>query len=346
MAKRDYYETLGLSKGASADEIKRAYRKLARKHHPDVNPDDKKAEDRFKETSEAYEVLSDKTKREQYDQMGHSAFSSGAGQGGFGGRSGFGGGGFDFGDIFGDMFGQGRSASGPRRGSDLEYELGVTFVEAVQGIQKEINFRRNAPCKKCGGQGHERGKGGICNTCGGQGSLNVKLGPIATRQPCHSCSGTGRQTGPTCTDCGGTGGKPSSEKLRVKIPAGVTTGSKVRIAGKGEAGKFGGNPGSLYIKVRVAQDKRFKRSGNDVVTTIELPLYTALMGGQAMVETLNDPVKMKIPAGTQNGQRFRIKGKGVPGKGDLYAETNINIPKKLGDETRKTLEQLKEELGG
>ncbi len=345
MAKRDYYEILGLSKGASADEIKRAYRKLARKNHPDVNQDDKGAEDRFKETSEAYEVLSDKTKRQQYDQMGHAAFGPGAGPGG--GRGGFGGGGgFDFGDIFGDMFGQGRAASGPRRGSDLEYELGVTFAEAVQGTRKEINFRRNAPCQKCGGQGHERGKGGICNTCGGQGSVNVRLGPISTRQPCHRCEGTGRQAGPACTDCGGTGTKPASEKLRVNIPVGVETGSKVRIAGKGEAGKYGGNPGSLYIKVRVAADKRFKRSGNDVITTVNLPLYTALMGGEAMVETLNDPVKMKIPAGTQNGQRFRIKGKGVPGKGDLYAETSVEIPKKLDEETKYALEQLKEELGG
>jgi molecular chaperone DnaJ len=342
MAKRDYYEILGISKGASADEIKRAYRKLARKYHPDVNPGDKAAEDRFKELSEAAEVLSDKSKRQQYDQMGHAAFGQGAGQGGFG----QGGGGFDFGDIFGDMFGQGRGASGPRKGSDLEYELGITFTEAVQGTQKEINFRRNAPCQKCGGQGHERGKGGICATCRGQGSVNVKLGPIATRQSCHSCGGTGRQSGPACTDCRGTGGKPASEKLRVTIPAGVETGSKVRISGKGEAGKYGGSPGSLYIKVRALDDPRFKRSGDDVVTTVNLPLYTALIGGRAVVETLTDPVKMKIPAGTQNGQRFRIKGKGVPGKGDLYAETNIEIPKELDDETREKLKELKGKLGG
>jgi len=360
MAKKDYYEILGLKKGAGDEEIKKAYRKLARKYHPDVNPGDEKAEERFKELSEAYEVLRDKEKREQYDRFGHSAFGQGgpgAGGpgGGFGGAQwGGGGGGFDFGDIFGDIFsgqggggfgGMGRAQAGPRKGTDLEYELEVGFAESVLGTQKEISFRRNAPCDQCSGKGYQAGKGGAtCPECNGRGQVEVRMGPIATRQQCPRCNGTGRMPGPPCPKCGGSGKMAAAERIRVKIPAGVVTGSKVRLSKKGEAGSGGAPPGDLFIKVKVAPDKRFTRQGDDVVTTARVGLADALLGGEVTIDTLTDKVRMKVPPGSQNGQRFRIKGKGVPGKGDLYAELAVEIPKELDDETRATLEGIRDKL--
>ncbi len=348
MAKKDYYEILGLKKGASEAEIKKAYRRMARKHHPDVNPGDKASEEQFKQTSEAYEVLSDSGKRKQYDRFGHARPGAG-GPGGGPGMGGFQWSGnsadFDFSSIFGDMFGGGPAArQGPRRGSDLEYELTISFTDAVNGAERQINYRRNAPCAKCSGQGHTAGSGGVCPQCNGRGSLAVRMGPIATNQPCPSCGGSGRTQGPVCTGCGGSGSSQSTEKLKVKIPAGVDTGSKVRISSKGESGSAGGRPGDLFIRIAVAPDERFIRQGNDIVTIVNVGLADALLGGETMVPTLTDPVRMKIPAGAQSGQRFRIKGKGVPGKGDLYAELKINIPKKLDEETIATLETLKDKL--
>ncbi|RMG94885.1 MAG: molecular chaperone DnaJ [Candidatus Dadabacteria bacterium] len=349
-AKRDYYEVLGVGRNASADEIKKAYRKLARKYHPDVNPGNKEAEERFKEISEAYDVLSDPEKRAQYDAMGHAAFGQGAGagagprweefrSGGFGG--------FDFSDLFSDLFGEtaGFRPSGPRKGTDLEYEMTVSLTEAVKGTEKEISFRRNAPCDACGGSGYKPGAGGgTCPRCGGRGVVRSSRGVISVQQSCPACRGTGRTPGPACERCAGRGTVPRAERIRVRIPAGVTEGSRVRVAGKGEAGASGGAPGDLYIRVHVAPDPRFRREGNDLVTPVDVDLLDALLGGTVEVPTLDGPVRMKVPAGTQNGQRFRIRGKGVPGKGDLYAEVRVKIPRRLDPEVRKVLEGLRGKL--
>ncbi len=351
MAKRDYYEVLGVKRGATEDELKKAYRKLARRYHPDVNPGDKAAEEKFKEISEAHEVLADPEKRKQYDALGHAAFE-GFRPGPGGGREGFGGGfgpgaGFDFSDLFGDLFGQGggfRPAS-PRRGADLEYEMEVGFREAVLGTEKEISYRRSAPCPECSGKGYQAGTGGgACPQCGGQGRVNLQRGPISLQQACPRCRGTGRLPGTPCAKCSGRGTEPKPERIRVHIPAGVDEGSRVRVAGKGEAGPDGGSPGDLFIRVHVHPDPRFRREGEDLVTTVELPVLDALLGGTVLVPTLGEAVRMKVPAGTQNGQRFRLKGKGVAGRGDLYAQVEVQVPRKLDADVKQTLEGLRGRL--
>lgn len=354
MAKKDYYEVLGVKKTASEDEIKKAYRKLARKYHPDHNPGDKASEDKFKELSEAYEVLTDTEKRRNYDSFGHAGpgFGQGGGPGGF--AWGQGGGGFDWGrggaefdmsDVFGNLFGGGKQTRGPERGGDLEYELEITFSDAINGAQKEISFRHDKTCEKCGGQGHEASKSDkTCISCQGAGSVQMRIGPIQTRQPCGDCGGSGRERGPDCPECRGSGAKAASERIRFKIPAGVDTGSKIRIHGKGGAGVKGGPQGDLYIVMRVLPDERFRRQGDDLVTTVLVPLSDALLGGETLVHTLTETVRMKIPAGAQNGQRFRIKGKGVPGKGDLYAELAVHIPRNLDETTIRVLEGIRDKL--
>ncbi len=351
MAKRDYYEVLGLKKGASEEEIKKAYRKLARKYHPDVNPGDKAAEEKFKEISEAHEVLTDADKRRQYDTMGHAGFE-GFRPGGTGGWEGFqgtnfGGAGFDFSDLFGDLFGQGGGGrrAGPRPGADLEYEMEVEFREAVLGNEKEISYQRSAACATCSGRGYQSGTGGgTCTQCGGRGRVNVQRGPISLQQPCPRCRGTGQLPGTPCSTCSGRGTVPQAERIRVRIPAGVDEGSRVRLAGKGEAGRDGGGPGDLYIRVHVRPDPRFRREGSDLVTSVEVPLLDAVLGGTVMVPTLAEAVRMKVPAGTQNGQRFRLKGKGVAGKGDLYAEVTVQIPRDISPEVKRTLEELRGQI--
>lgn len=352
MAKRDYYEVLGIKRGASEDELKKAYRKLARKYHPDVNPGDKAAEEKFKEISEAHEVLTDPEKRKQYDALGHAAFEGfrpgaggsreGFGTGGFGG-----GGGFDFSEVFGDLFGQGGGfhSAGPRRGADLEYEMEVDFREAVLGAEKEISYRRSAPCSACSGRGYQPGTGGgACPQCGGRGRVALQRGPISLQQACPQCRGSGRLPGAPCTQCGGKGSEPRAERIRVHIPAGVDNGSRVRLAGKGEAGPDGASPGDLFIRVRVRPDPRFRREGDDLVAAVEVPLLDALLGGTVLVPTLDDAVRMKVPAGTQNGQRFRFKGKGVAARGDLYAQVEVQVPRKLDADVRTTLEGLRGRL--
>lgn len=351
MTKRDYYEVLGVGKNATESEIKKAYRKLARKYHPDVNPGDKVAEEKFKEISEANEIVSDPEKRKKYDALGHAAFDPSGGSANWqdfarGGAEGFGGG-FDFTDLFGDLLGRGGGgrAAGPRQGSDLEYELEIDFREAVLGAEKEIAYHRSSPCESCGGSGQRAGgAAGACPQCKGSGRLRAQRGPVPLQQACPSCRGTGKAPGPPCPSCGGRGARPKAEKMRVRIPAGVDTGSKVRLTAKGEAGRDGGGPGDLYILVSVRPDPVLRRQGSDVVTTARVGVLDALLGGTVTVPTLEEPVKMKVPAGTQNGQRFRIKGKGVPGKGDLYAEILVDIPKTIDDETRATLEGLRGRL--
>jgi molecular chaperone DnaJ len=355
MAKRDYYDVLGVKRGTSDDEVKKAYRRLARKHHPDVNPGDKAAEEKFKEISEAYEILSDPEKRKQYDTLGHAAFEGFQPGGGAGwqdfARQGFGGStsgaGFDFGDLFGDLFGESRGfrPSGPRKGADLEYEMEVDFQEAVLGAEKEISYRRSAPCTDCAGKGYRPGTGGgTCPQCGGSGRVRSQRGPMVMQQPCSQCRGSGRLGGTPCSTCGGGGSVPKPERIRVKIPAGIDTGSKVRVASKGEAGADGGSPGDLYIRVRVRPDARFSRQGSDLITTVTVPLLDAVLGGTTLVPTLGESVRMKIPAGTQNGQRFRLRGKGVKDKGDLYAEIHVEIPTELDPDVKTTLEGMRGRL--
>jgi molecular chaperone DnaJ len=352
MAKRDFYEILGVPRGASTTDIKKAYRKLARKYHPDVNPGDKSSEEKFKEISEANEILSDAEKRKKYDALGHAAFDGSGGGPGWqdfarGAGAEGGGRGFDFTDLFGDLLGRGAGgrAGGPRQGADLEYEMEIDFRDAVLGAEKEISYHRSSPCESCGGAGYSPGTGGgSCTQCGGSGRIRSQRGPIAMQQVCSRCRGTGRLPGTACPTCGGRGARPKAEKIRVRIPAGVDTGSKVRLASKGEAGGDGGPPGDLYIVISVRPDPTLRRQGNDVVTSARVGVLDALLGGSVNVSTLGEPVKMKIPAGTQNGQRFRIKDRGVPGKGDLYAEIQVDIPKVIDETTRKTLEGLRGKL--
>lgn len=353
MAKRDYYEVLGVKRAASADEIKKAYRKLARKYHPDVNPGDKSAEEKFKEISEAYEVLSDAEKKKQYDTMGHAGFEGFRAGGGpppgwenFA-RQGFGtgssGGGFDFSDLFGDLFGGSAGfRAGPRKGADLEYEMEIDFQESILGVEKEISYRHSTPCETCSGRGFQPGTGGgPCPRCSGSGRVQAQRGRVSVQQPCPQCRGSGKTPGTTCPACGGQGAVPKMERMRVRIPAGVEEGSRIRLSGKGEAGPDGGAPGDLYIRVRVRPDPRFKRQDGDLVTTVHVPMLDALLGGIVEVPTLGEPVRMKIPPGTQNGQRFRLRGKGVGGKGHLYAEAHVVIPKQLDPEVKETFESLR-----
>jgi molecular chaperone DnaJ len=354
MSRKDYYELLGVQKGATDDEIKKAFRKLARKHHPDVNPGNKASEEKFKEISEAYEVLSDKEKREKYDRFGHEGF--GAGQsgpypGGGGGYQWTGGGGqgFDFSDIFGDLFGGGGGGGTTRRsrGEDHEYDLEIPFSESILGAEKEISIQRNVSCGVCGGSGYtSTGNGQVCPDCGGRGSVEMRMGPMVTRQPCHRCKGKGRLPGPPCKECSGRGTVPKKERLRVKIPPGVESGSKVRVPGHGEPGLNGGPSGDLFLAIRVRPDERFHREGDDIVTRVRIPLPDALLGGFALVPTLGEAVRMKVPPGIQNGQRLRIKDKGVPGRGHLYAEVFVEIPKKLSPETVEALEKIRDQLKG
>jgi len=353
MSKQDYYKTLGVQKNADADQIKKAYRKLARKYHPDVNPGDKASEEKFKEISEAYEVLSDAEKRKQYDSFGHSAFDASQrtqwGGGGFGG--GFGGtpfeADFDLSDLFGGIFGGGAGAASSRakrrrRGEDVEYGLEISFSEAILGTEKEISFSRSAACETCSGQGFQPGtQGGPCVACAGTGRVRANRGPIAVQQTCSRCGGTGKLPGATCSACNGSGTKQKTERIKVRIPAGVDTGSKVRLAGKGEAGNAGAPAGDLFIRIKVKPDARFERRENDIITKVHIPLLDALLGGQVLVPTLTDTVRMKIPAGTQNGQRFRIKGRGVLNKGDLFAEAAVDIPKELPADVKETLQGLR-----
>lgn len=349
MAKQDYYNILGIQKTADAAEIKKAYRKLARKYHPDVNPGDKASEEKFKEISEAYEILSDVEKRKQYDSFGHAAFdpSQRTHGGGFGG--GFGGTGFDadfdLSDLFGGIFGGGAETSRrgrPRKGADMEFVLEIAFSDAVLGAEKEIAFSRAAACEACSGQGFKPGtQGGPCIACAGSGRVRANRGPIAIQQTCSRCGGSGKLPGAPCGACGGAGTKQKSERIKVRIPAGVDTGSKIRLAGKGEASKGNAPPGDLFIRIQVKGDPRFERRDNDIITRVHIPLLDALLGGEVLVPTLTDTVRMKIPAGTQNAQRFRLKGRGVQNKGDLFAEAVIDIPKKLSSDVRETLQGLR-----
>jgi molecular chaperone DnaJ len=344
-SKRDYYEVLGVGRSASAEEVKKAYRKLALKHHPDRNPGDRSAEERFKEASEAYQVLSDPERRAQYDRFGHAAFEQGGGFGGFD----FSAGGFEdiFSDIFGDFFGTGRRArSRSRRGEDLRYDLEIDFEEAVFGAEKTIRVPRLSPCTACNGLGTRDGAPReTCRSCHGSGQLRYQQGLFSIAKTCGQCHGQGSVIGNPCRSCAGSGVKQTEQTLNVRIPAGVDTGSRLKLRGEGERGHNGAVAGDLYVVLHVREHPLFRREGNDVVCEVPIGFPQAALGAEIDVPTPYGKVKMKIPAGTQSGRVFRLKGKGFPdlrghGHGDTLARVVIETPKKLSARQRELLEEF------
>lgn len=340
MASRDYYEVLGIQKGASDDEIKRAFRKLAIKYHPDKNQGDKEAEQKFKEINEAYQVLSDPEKKAQYDQFGTVDPGAGFGAGGFGG--------FDFSDMggFGDIFdtffgggGSGRRRNGPVRGNDIEYTLNLTFEEAIFGVEKEITITRSENCDHCHGSGAEPGTNKkTCPTCNGTGQMRVQrqtpFGNFVSQSTCDKCNGTGEIIDTPCKECRGKGNVRKSRKITVNIPAGVDTGNVMPLRGQGEHGLRGGSAGDLYVRINVTPSKVFTRKGNDVYIDTHISMAKAALGTEITVTTVDGNVKYTVPAGTQSGTMFRLKGKGIPrvnssGRGDQYVKVIVDIPKSL-----------------
>ena len=354
MNKRDYYEVLGVSKSASQDEIKSAFRKLAKKYHPDVSkePD---AEAKFKEVQEAYAVLSDSDKRKQYDQFGHAAFDgAGAGQSGFGGGfSGFDFNGFDYGDIFDNIFdgiggfGRRNSSNRARRGSDSLMAMKLTFEEAVFGCKKEIFLDVIEDCDNCNGKG---GFGeSTCDNCHGSGTVTSEqhtiFGSFLSKTTCSKCGGTGKTYERTCTSCHGTGRVKKNKKLEIKVPAGVDTGTRLKLSGKGDAGSNGGANGDLYIEFRVSDHEFFERDENDIYMEVPITITEAILGCKKEVPTLYGNVTLTIPAGSESGDKHRMKGKGIDNqathqKGDMYVVLKIVTPKKLSRDQKKLLEEL------
>ena len=354
MSKRDFYEVLGVDKNADEREIKKAYRKLAMKYHPDRNSDDPDAEEKFKEASMAYEVLSDKDKRSAYDRMGHAAFENGMGGGGFGGA---GAGNFQdiFGDIFGnfgDIFGQSRGGGRQRRGSDLRYVIELTLEEAVRGCKKEISFTAPAPCETCDGKGAKNASDiQTCSTCNGHGQVRMQQGFFAVQQTCPNCGGTGQEIKNPCNDCHGSGVKEKSRTLEVSIPAGVDDGDRVRLAGEGEAGGSGVQNGDLYVEVRVKEHPVFKRQGADLYMDVPVSITDAALGKEVEIPTLDGKVKIKVAEGTQSGKLLRVRGKGVTPvrttmKGDLICRIMVETPVNLTREQKDLLRQFQDTLDG
>ena len=356
--KRDYYEVLGLSKGASADDIKKAYRSLAKKYHPDMNPGDKDAEAKFKEVNEAYAVLSDDEKRQKYDQFGHAAFdpASGAGYGGFGGFEG----GFDFSDLFSSFFGGGRSSqstrNAPQRGDDVATRVTISFDEAVFGCRKEINFARVEGCKDCGSTGAAKGtKPETCQTCKGRGHVTVQqqtiFGYTQTQKSCSSCRGTGKIVKTPCQNCNGKGFIKLNKKLEVNIPAGIDSYQNIVLRGQGSAGRNGGPNGDLIIEVRVKNHDFFTREGTDLYCEVPISFTEAALGAEIKIPTLNGQEKITIPEGTQSGKSFTLKGKGIVDinnpkrQGNIIVTVNVETPKNLSAEQKKILKSFEETFG-
>ncbi len=352
MSKRDYYEVLGVSKSVTEAELKKAYRRLAMKHHPDRNPDSEEAEVKFKEAKEAYEVLSDAEKRATYDQFGHAAFEGGSA--GRGGAGGFGGGAGGFGDIFGDMFGDifgggggGGGRQRQRRGADLRYNLELTLEEAVQGTEVNITVPRMSTCKTCDGSGAKPGSTPTqCGTCHGQGQVRIQQGFFSVQQTCPQCHGKGTLISDPCSDCHGQGRIKENKKLSVKIPAGVDEGDQIRLSGEGESAGSGGVNGDLYVSVSLEQHPIFTREGVDLHCTVPISYSTLALGGELEVPTLEGRAKLKVPAGTQSGKMFRLRGKGVKNVrnagfvGDLYCEVVVETPVNLTKRQKELLEEL------
>ena len=347
MSKRDYYEVLGVARNASEEELKKAYRRCAMKHHPDRNPGDSAAEAAFKECKEAYEVLSDGGKRRMYDQHGHAAFEHGMGGGNAGPGGGFGGAdmGDIFGDIFGNIFGGGGGRQAPRRGADVGYVMELDLEEAVAGVEKRIEIPTLAECAPCKGSGSADGKVDTCDTCQGRGQVRMQRGPFAMHAPCPHCGGNGKTIANPCKECDGAGRVEEEKTLSVKIPAGVDSGDRIRLAGEGEAGPVGTPPGDLYVEVRVREHAIFQRDGDDLHCEVPIRISQAALGDTVRVPTLKGEAEIRIPAETQTGKLFRLRGKGVKSvrsrsEGDLYCRVVVETPVNLTPEQRELLEKF------
>jgi molecular chaperone DnaJ len=362
---KDYYGVLGVAKNASAAEIKKAYRKLAQQFHPDANPGNADAETRFKEISAAYDVLGDEDKRKRYDEvrdMGASGFGGfgpgGAGAAGWpGGAGGPGGTRYvnvedlgDVGDLFGGLFGGGGRSRGratrPQRGTDLETEVKVSFEDAMTGTTVPVKITGPSVCRTCHGSGAAPGTSPtVCPVCGGAGEVAVNQGFFSMSQPCRNCNATGRIVETPCPTCKGSGSERRSRTFKVKIPAGVKDGARIKLAGRGEPGPAGGQPGDLYVRVKVARDDVFGRKGDNLTLTLPVSYPEAALGANVQVPTLNGPVTLKVPAGTPSGKTFRIKGKGAPrksGAGDLMVTVEVDVPRKLSKEEKQLLQDLQD----
>lgn len=355
--KRDYYEVLGVPRGASDEELKKAFRKVAKKYHPDLHPGDKEAEAKFKEVNEAYEVLSDSQKRAKYDQFGHAGVdpnfgAGGAGAGGFGG--------FDFGDIFSDIFGGGFGGfggssrrNGPKRGSDLRQILDITFEEAAFGCKKTINVTKQEKCSSCNGTGAKKGTNPVtCGKCHGTGQVQSQvrtpLGYMTNVTTCPDCGGRGQVIKDPCQECRGTGRVRKSRKIEVDVPAGIDNGQTLQLSGLGEAGERGGPNGDLLITFRIKPHEFFKREGTNVYMDIPITFVQAALGATLKVPTLDGPVEYSIPEGTQPGTRFRLKGKGIPSmngrlRGDQFVTVNVEVPRNLSAKQKQILEEFDDE---
>ena len=347
MAKRDYYDVLGVSRNVSADELKKAYRKVAMKHHPDRNQGDKIAEDKFKEASEAFEVLGDQEKRARYDQFGHAAEGMGSRMDGFGGAGGSG-----FGDVFGDIFSEffsgssGSSAGRGERGSDLQYNMDISFDDAVFGSSKEIDVPRMETCDSCSGLGAESEKDiKICGLCGGTGQQRVQQGFFSVATTCSSCGGRGKTISNPCRTCHGRTRVSKTKRIRVNIPAGVATGSRIKLTGEGEHGANGGSSGDLYIVLRVKDHSLFERDGADIFCEVPINFSQATLGTDLEVPTLEGKARLKIPAGTQTHKIFRLKNQGIAhlrggGRGDLHVRVVVETPTKLSGRQKELLKEF------
>jgi molecular chaperone DnaJ len=352
--KRDYYDVLGVAKNASDDDIKKAYRKLAMKHHPDRNQGDdaKKSEDKFKEAKEAYEMLSDAQKRAAYDQFGHAGVDPNMGGRGGAGPEGFGGFAEAFGDIFGDIFGGGAAAGARRggqqvyRGSDLSYAMEITLEEAANGKDTQIRIPSWDNCETCHGSGAKPGTlPKTCPQCNGSGAVHLRQGFFSIQQTCPQCRGTGKIIPEPCPTCHGAGKLKKQKTLEVKIPAGINEGMRIRSSGNGEPGSNGGPPGDLYIEIRVKQHEIFERDGDDLHCTVPVGLTLAALGGDVEVPTLGGKAEITLPEGTQHGKTFRLRGKGIKGlrasyPGDLYCHVSVETPVKLSEHQRKLMKEL------
>jgi molecular chaperone DnaJ len=353
VTKADFYEVLQVTREASDQELKTSYRKLAMLYHPDRNPNNPEAEERFKECSEAYQVLSDPEKRAAYDRYGHAAFQGGGAGNPFQGGAGFQG---DIGDIFGDLFGEmfnmggTRRASRVQRGRDLRYDLTLEFEEAVFGIEKEVSIRRQEACDTCAGTGSANGKApAACTQCGGRGQVRFQQGFFSVARTCSRCNGTGTMISDPCTACRGEGLQAKKHTLLVKVPAGVEQDTRIRYQGEGEAGKYGGPAGDLYVVLNVKTHKFFERDGDDLHCVMPISFPQAALGAELQIETLEGAAAIKIPEGTQSGRQFKLRGKGVPhlnehGKGDLIVEIRVATPSKLNKAQKELLRQLGETM--
>ena len=361
--KRDYYEVLGVDKSASDADIKKAYRNLAKKYHPDANPGDSTAEAKFKEINEAYSVLSDSETKARYDQYGHAGTDPNFGAGGFGGGfggfgGGFGGDAFDLGDLFGDLFGGGRRSSrpnAPQKGADIETYITLTFEEAAFGCTKEIEFTRVETCSSCKGSG-ANGANGVetCKTCNGTGTVRTiqrtPFGSMQSQRPCSACKGTGKIVKDPCTECKGSGVNRIKKKLSVNIPAGIDDEQRVILRGQGNHGSNGGPAGDLYVEVRVKPHKLFVREGNDIHYEMPISYAEAVLGAKLTVPTLEGESEFSIPEGTQTGSVFSLRGKGIPqvhgkGRGDIYVTVTVEVPKSLNSKQKELLKQFDEAMG-